>query len=145
MAPSVCMGGTGPALHSGTKAGVSSIRGTATLALPSHATAAPPPLGVPVSRLFIPWRCPELQTHSEPETAKEETKPPRGEGRAGSRDDNNRTTSRQANQPHYTHLDSYPSTYFPPTSHMPDFIRHPEKKTGNMLLAWKMLPPHSLA
>lgn len=33
----------------------------------------------------------------------------------------------------------------PPTSHMPDFIRHPEKKTGNMLLAWKMLSPHSSA
>ncbi len=39
----------------------------------------------------------------------------------------------------------HPPTSLPPTSHMPDFIRHPEKKTGNMLLAWKMLSPHSSA
>lgn len=49
-------GRAGPALHRGTKAGVNSIHGTATLILPSR------PLPYLLSRLFILWRCPELRS-----------------------------------------------------------------------------------
>lgn len=140
-------GRTGLTLHHGTKVGVKNIHGTATPDLPS------PPLSL--FPLFYSSALPRATKGVQ--SARPQRKQKHIAKCSGTRRADLAVTTLSDYLPtlpttqHPTHPpSSYPHSptsphppTSPPTSHMPDFIRHPEKKTGIMLLAWKMLSPHS--
>lgn len=150
MVPSVCMGGPGSHSTTGQKR-VS----TASMAQPRRTS---PPL--PLFPLFYSSALPratERARSPRPQRKRKRGAKCSGAGRADLKMTKLLDSSPTLPTTQHTHTHSpfspplihaphlSPSTYLPPTSHMPDFIRHPEKKTGNMLLAWKMLSPHSSA
>lgn len=148
-------GRSGLTLHHGTKVGVKNIHGTATPDLPS------PPLSL--FPLFYSSALPRATEGVQ--SARPQRKQKHGAKCSSTRRADLAVTTLLDYLPYLTNYTTHPhththspfplllstlphlspSTYLPPTSHMPDFIRHPEKKTGIMLLAWKMLSPHSSA